>query len=387
MNKKKIISSIVIFSLFFLMFISIGESTIFQISSIETLENETFYVGGTGPNNYSSIQDAIDNADDWDLIYVYDDSSPYYESLFIDKRISIFGEERDSTVIIGNESGYVINVIDTSLYIKDISVKNGYRGICQYSSDDDRNVFFVMDNCDISDNELGLKISMTEEIIIRNSIFQNNSRGGCSITDYCTKATIFNCTFLYNKEIYYDKALHYDCKYFGDLEIYDCRFENNTVGISLSTNKANIYNNIIKNNMDGILIHWSFGNFLMPFRKILIQNNLFENNGDGGDFQSGGIIIQDTMRCVLIQNNIFQNNNGVGVYCLRSMLNTIVQNNFINNSYNAFLFTSLFQDWDSNYWDDWGGEGPYGIMGYFSLFFEYYNYDYNPAKEPYDIGI
>ncbi len=35
------------------------------------------YVGGTGPNNYTRIQDAIDNASDGDTIFVY--SGIYYE--------------------------------------------------------------------------------------------------------------------------------------------------------------------------------------------------------------------------------------------------------------------------------------------------------------------
>jgi hypothetical protein len=36
-----------------------------------TSEGNTLYVGGTGPNNYSSIQDAIENATSFDTIFVY----------------------------------------------------------------------------------------------------------------------------------------------------------------------------------------------------------------------------------------------------------------------------------------------------------------------------
>jgi len=41
---------------------------------------KTLYVGGSGPNNYSSIQKAINFAEPGDTIFIYDDSSPYYES-------------------------------------------------------------------------------------------------------------------------------------------------------------------------------------------------------------------------------------------------------------------------------------------------------------------
>ena len=59
----------------------------------------TLYVGGSGPNNYTSIQDAIDNASDGDTIYVY--SGIYYENVVINKRINLIGEDRNGTIIDG----------------------------------------------------------------------------------------------------------------------------------------------------------------------------------------------------------------------------------------------------------------------------------------------
>ncbi len=59
------------------------------------------YVGGSGPGNYTRIQDAIDNASDGDTVFVYDDSSPYYENIVINKTISLIGENRNTTVIDG----------------------------------------------------------------------------------------------------------------------------------------------------------------------------------------------------------------------------------------------------------------------------------------------
>jgi parallel beta-helix repeat protein len=59
------------------------------------------YVGGNGPGNYSRIQDAIDNASDFDTIFVYDDGSPYHEELVISKHITLFGENKETTIIDG----------------------------------------------------------------------------------------------------------------------------------------------------------------------------------------------------------------------------------------------------------------------------------------------
>jgi len=67
-----------------------------------TSRGNWLYVGGSGPGNYTRIQDAIDNASDWgDTVFVYDDSSPYYEFLIINKSISLIGENKDTTIIKG----------------------------------------------------------------------------------------------------------------------------------------------------------------------------------------------------------------------------------------------------------------------------------------------
>ena len=77
-------------------------STCDDISHIPSnTRGNTLYVGGTGEGNYTKIQDAIDNASDDDTVFVYDDSSPYYESVLIKKPVSLIGEDRDTTVIYG----------------------------------------------------------------------------------------------------------------------------------------------------------------------------------------------------------------------------------------------------------------------------------------------
>ncbi|GAH12836.1 unnamed protein product, partial [marine sediment metagenome] len=61
----------------------------------------TLYVGGSGAGNYTKIQDAIDDANDGDTVFVFDDSSPYYENVMVDKSISLIGENKETTIIDG----------------------------------------------------------------------------------------------------------------------------------------------------------------------------------------------------------------------------------------------------------------------------------------------
>ena len=56
------------------------------------------YVGGSGPGNYSNIQDAIDNASDGDTVFVYSGTYPT-SGIYIEKAIHLLGENRETTIV------------------------------------------------------------------------------------------------------------------------------------------------------------------------------------------------------------------------------------------------------------------------------------------------
>ena len=66
----------------------------------------TLYVGGDGPGNYTNIQDAIDDSFDGDTIFVY--SGIYLADIFINKSISLIGENQDTTIIEWGDNGISI---------------------------------------------------------------------------------------------------------------------------------------------------------------------------------------------------------------------------------------------------------------------------------------
>lgn len=90
----------------------------------------TLYVGGSGEGNYTKIQDAIDDANPGDTVFVYDESSPYYENLVVNKSISMIGENRETTVVDGGLSGEVIYVrgID-GVTVSGFTIRNGELGL------------------------------------------------------------------------------------------------------------------------------------------------------------------------------------------------------------------------------------------------------------------
>ncbi len=68
----------------------------------------TLYVGGAGPGNYTTIQEAIDAAGIGNTVYVF--SGTYYEHVLINKSISLIGESNDTTVIDGGGDGSTVTV-------------------------------------------------------------------------------------------------------------------------------------------------------------------------------------------------------------------------------------------------------------------------------------
>jgi len=83
---------------------------------------QTLYVGGSGPGNYSRIQDAVDNASDGDTVFVYDDSAPYYESIAIRISIHLIGENRNTTSIEGGN--HAISIFVNGVTVSGFRISN-----------------------------------------------------------------------------------------------------------------------------------------------------------------------------------------------------------------------------------------------------------------------
>ncbi len=119
---KRIVATGIIFILAFSVFPIKGSNRIMENGVLNN--GRTLYVGGTGPNNYTHIQDAINDAENGDTIFVYDDSSPYYENIVIDKSIKLIGENRETTIIDGMKKGDVIRIIHHNVVIKNFTIRN-----------------------------------------------------------------------------------------------------------------------------------------------------------------------------------------------------------------------------------------------------------------------
>ena len=184
------------------------------------INGNTLYVGGSGPNNYTSIQDAINDASDGDTIFVY--NGTYRENVVIDKSITLLGEDRNATIIDGEREDNVVNITAPSVIVSNFTITNSSSyyisaGIKICNSNcviSNCNIFYNLDygiwiisssnnvvvNCNISYNKLegGVLIEKSFNNRIVNCVFMSNGQGGITLLHSHNDA-ISNSIFLSNE--------------------------------------------------------------------------------------------------------------------------------------------------------------------------------------------
>lgn len=297
------------------------------------------YVGGSGPENYTKIQDAVDDALDGDTVFVFDDSSPYYENIVVGTSITIQGEDKETTIIDGANTSHGIDI----------------------TTDDVTVTGFTIQHCDDTQSfrmTSGILLSSKNNIIMDNIFVQNEyavsnvrnlslpPRTGCN--------TITGNQFIGN-----------------DVGVYFVNESDNTIS-------------------DNIISQCDIGIMLFGGLNTNISFNIISENG-------GGIMMIYSSNTVVYRNNITDNKGGIDT--VDTNADQILQNNFIGNTKHSatssqqFFYKSMilkvyfnvqFQRnvWNENYWDR-PRSFPYIIFGFFKLTC---CIDWHPAQEPYEIS-
>ncbi len=151
---------------------STGFNAIERTNTIST-NGKTLYVGGSGPGNYSKIQDAIDNASDGDTVFVYEGC--YFENLIVDKSIRLIGEDRNSTIIDAHREGDVIAIHADFVNLKGFKIINSGSGCMGIQLNSNYN--YIANN-NIKYNDWGIRLEWfisNYNIIYRNNISYNSA--------------------------------------------------------------------------------------------------------------------------------------------------------------------------------------------------------------------
>ena len=80
------------------------------------------FVGGTGLNNYSTIQGAVNDATNGYTIFVY--NGVYNENLNVSTAINLVGENKDTTIIDGGFTGDVMCIFSDFVTVSGFTIRN-----------------------------------------------------------------------------------------------------------------------------------------------------------------------------------------------------------------------------------------------------------------------
>ena len=243
-------------------------------------------VRSDGEGNYTSIQEAIDEASPKDTVYVL--PGTYYETIVI----------KNTTIIDTNDTGfYAVLIQAPDVIISGFTIQNSTVGV------------YVAENENVSN------------ITIKDNIIANN-KGGIYLGNFSSGNVIFKNIITRNDGD--------GIRLYGSIDnnIYENTITGHqSYGIVLWDSSYNniISKNIIINNKIGVgLRSWSDNN-------IVSENNVTKN-------QNSGIIIAFSYYNNLTGNTIIDNSNGISINDASE--NFISKNYIANNRRGIYLFDS-----------------------------------------------
>lgn len=326
------------------------------------------------PDDYATIQKAINAANPGDSIYVR--ASIYYEHVVVNKTVSLRGENRLTTVIDGGGVGDVVRIEADDALFSGFTVRSSssgfHAGIYLYNADR-----CVINNSIITSNlQFGILFLVSTYNIIENSEVSNNSWNGIDVGDTGSHHnTIRNNVVFQNGGNYgVDAYAGSDYTIIEDNTVYNnawigiaigwshnCvirnnRLHNNTASsLVLDTaSHCTVVNNTISNSRHGGITLLGLGNYF---------NNILNNTVRFGE---AGIDLGASARYTTISGNVISRNN----YGLRIAYNEgypnynnyVYHNDFLDNTVNARnsedRYTSFWDDGypsGGNYWSDYVG--------------------------------
>jgi len=252
--------------------------------------------------NYERIQEAIDAPETLSGHKIFVDAGTYYESVLVYKAVSLVGADRDATVIDGNGSLAVVNVVSSGVSVCNFTVVHSFSNL-------------------------------------------GGDGGGLVVGGMVSGIQISNVTARDNNA---DWGVHLTPDS-HDVNVTECVIVNNSRGgLLLNTNwNVNVYNNTIVNSNQGIVL-MSSDNNTISHNKITGNKNQGLNIGGsrnsifGNEFSNNavGISVQNEASDNNFSDNIVSDTVFLGygpcagVYFSRTSNNRMRNNILVNNSFN-----------------------------------------------------
>ncbi|TQD28261.1 lectin like domain-containing protein [Methanolobus vulcani] len=306
-------------------------------NSVIYVSNSTLIVNSSDTSAFSTINGAVDLAQDGDTILV--ESGVYNERVTITENnvtlVSSTGNPADVRIIC-NEDGYAaLDINADNITILGITASNGYFGIALSSSQGCN-----ISNCIISENDIGFQMlsSSLDNILKNNSMLNNtiNSRFGSHPNDVDTSNTVDGKPIYYLvdvSDLIVDASSNAGVVYLfncSNLSIRDLYVENNAYGLYLeNSNNVTISNCTSDSNSEGISLYSSYNNVIEDCN---INNTHF-----------GGLSLLFSFNNTIEGCTISDSSPGIDMY---DSADNLIYNNYFNNSDNTDILLSGFNQWN-----------------------------------------
>jgi len=308
------------------------------------------------PDDYPTIQEAINHANEGDDIYVK--AGTYYENLIINRTVSLSGENKSTTVIDGMGTGTVVNITASGVSIAWFTIRNAlnYLPNCNIFGRDVNNTS-IKDNIIIGRGDAGIGVVGSRGIYLRSSYYNNIT--GNSIINFDWSGIELRNVFdslVWNNSV--TRSNDYSVVLVGGARnnMADNNVEQGEYGILISNSFANIIsrNNFLNNAFVNVNLWYAYN--------TTVSGNLIAGGRNGIFAHRGG---NQT-----IYGNTIVNNKYSGLQLEEPRYSWKVFNNiFINNSDQVRIWPAYNVTWDvgyprgGNYWSNYLGvdlfSGPY----------------------------
>ena len=288
---------------------------------LPTSRGQWLYVGGSGPGNYTKIQDALDNASDGDTVFVY--SNIYYENILINKSVQLLGENRQTTIVQSVKNQDTLTIQGRNISISNFRILANYTYFWAYCIHIQQSSNVNVYNCECSvttsHSYCGARTDDSNNISIINSLFHDVDEGIVFVKSFDCSVQHCMCYNIDQQSIATNEG--------SGIYINNCSVRNGMQGICIFSNETHIDNcQVINMSDNGIQL---LGGHPHPYdkrRSASLQNSTIldcRNN-------ICAIWIED-YDSVLITNCEIAKSVAAGISVTDSHEVLIYRNNFIDN--------------------------------------------------------
>jgi len=267
--------------------------------------------------NVKTIQEGIDNASTYGTVFVY--NGTYYENVVVDKPIDLIGEDKNTTIIDGNNYDDVVYMPVNLAEVSGFTIRNCGGGPLDAGLELDDVQYCTIEDNIFKDQSVGVLLNGSTAINIKNNICSSNYLKGIYLA-YSYSNTIDNNICDNSDSGIYLLSSSY-------IVIGNNVCSNNSVGVNVSgaSNGNTISNTVCMDNVRGVLISSSSGNI----------NTISENICSGNDY---GVFIDSSDDHEIEDNDC--SGNVIGIYIYNSSDTEIRYNTCLNNSDSGVFLSS-----------------------------------------------